>query len=177
MTCCLTGRADPEGLPTKPTLNIVNVNLNGTLFTFKLAVHYFRKQAQSQDRDRCFIMTGSMTTYIDSPVQRQFSKTASRKIAVVLTTYQGNWEYTCTKYALRGLMRTVRRSSGDQGIRINYVAPCYIKSAIRTAETERRLLDKGVEFGYPEDVAACMMRIATDQTINGELVYRLLSYR
>jgi NAD(P)-dependent dehydrogenase (short-subunit alcohol dehydrogenase family) len=65
-------------------------------------------------------------------------------------------------------MRTVRRSSEEQGIRINYVAPCYIKSAIRTAETEKRLLDKGVEFGYPEDVAACTMRIASDKTMNGE---------
>lgn len=80
---------------------------------------------------------------------------------------QGNWEYTCTKYALRGLMRTARWSSMEQAIRVNYVAPCYIKSAIRTAETEKRLRDKGVEFGYPEDVATCMMRIATDRSING----------
>ena len=81
---------------------------------------------------------------------------------------QGNWEYTCTKYALRGLMRTARWSGLEQGIRINFVAPCYIKSAIRTAETEKCLRDKGVEFGYPEDVATCMMRIATDKAINGK---------
>ena len=67
-------------------------------------------------------------------------------------------------------MRSARWSSQDQGMRINYVAPCYIKSAIRTAETEKRLRDKGVEFGYPEDVAACMMRIASDKAINGKLV-------
>ena len=65
-------------------------------------------------------------------------------------------------------MRTVRRSSWEQGIRINYVAPCYIKSAIRTAENERALVNKGVEFGFPEDVAHCMMRIACDRTMNGE---------
>ena len=65
-------------------------------------------------------------------------------------------------------MRTVRRSSWEQGIRINYVAPCYIKSAIRTVETERRLIGKGVEFGVPEDVASCMMRIAADREMNGE---------
>lgn len=59
---------DPNGEPTKPDLNIVNVNLNGTLYTWKLAVHYFRRQAESGDRDRCFIMTGSMVAWIDSPV-------------------------------------------------------------------------------------------------------------
>ena len=68
-------------------------------------------------------------------------------------------------------MRTVRRSSWEQGIRINYVAPCYIKSAIRSAEYEESLIVKGVEFGLPEDVASCMMRIATDRTINGECMW------
>ena len=64
-------------------------------------------------------------------------------------------------------MRTVRRSSPDQGIRINYVAPCYIKSSIRSAEYEQSLIDKGVQFGYPLDVANCMMRIACDMNVNG----------
>lgn len=80
---------------------------------------------------------------------------------------QGNWEYTATKYGLRGFMRTARRSSWEQGIRINYVAPCWIKSAIRTAEYEKWLIDHGIEFGEQEDCARCMMRIACDRTING----------
>lgn len=83
-------------------------------------------------------------------------------------------------------MRTARRSSWEQGIRINYVAPwwvafpfesryrgstdrrSYIKSAIRSPEYEAQLTSKGVEFAPQEDVAMCMMRLATDQTINGE---------
>lgn len=83
---------------------------------------------------------------------------------------QGNWEYTATKYALRGFMRTVRRSSCEQGIRINYVAPCWIKSAIRSAEYEKHLMGLGVEFGESEDVANCMMRIACDRAINGKML-------
>ncbi|KAK5049528.1 hypothetical protein LTR84_004457 [Exophiala bonariae] len=137
---------DPQGEPTKPDLNIVKVNMDGTLYTWKLAVHYFRKQPDTEDRDRCFIITGSMVAWIDSP---------------------GNWEYTATKYGLRGFMRTARRSSWEQGIRINYVAPCWIKSAIRTAEYEKWLVDHGIEFGEQEDCARCMMRIACDKTING----------
>ncbi|KAJ5436691.1 Short-chain dehydrogenase/reductase SDR [Penicillium cf. griseofulvum] len=137
---------DPNGEPTKPNLNIVRVNMDGTFYTWKLAVHYFRKQEDTPDRDRCFIMTGSMVAYIDSP---------------------GNWEYTATKYGLRGFMKTVRRSSWEQGIRINYVAPCWIKSAIRTKEYEAWLIERGVEFGEQADCAGAMMRIACDKSING----------
>ncbi|KAJ5825866.1 Short-chain dehydrogenase/reductase SDR [Penicillium riverlandense] len=137
---------DPNGPPTKPDLNIVRVNMDGTFYTWKLAVHYFRNQPDSEDRDRCFIITGSMTAYIDSP---------------------GNWEYTATKYGLRGFMKTARRSSWEQGIRINYVAPCWIKSAIRTKEYEAWLIEHGIEFGEQADCAGAMMRIACDKTING----------
>ncbi|OJJ81307.1 uncharacterized protein ASPGLDRAFT_132816 [Aspergillus glaucus CBS 516.65] len=137
---------DPNEPPVKPNLNIVNVNLIGTMYTWKLAVHYFRKQPDTEDRDRCFIITGSMVSWIDSPA---------------------NWQYTSSKYGLRGLMRTARRNSHEQGIRINYVAPCYIKSAIRSAAYEAQLISKGVEFAAQEDVALCMMRLATDRTING----------
>ncbi|KAJ5983094.1 hypothetical protein N7481_005193 [Penicillium waksmanii] len=137
---------DPNSPPVKPELNIVNVNLIGTMYTWKLAVHYFRKQPDTEDRDRCFIITGSMVSWIDSPA---------------------NWQYTSSKYGLRGLMRTARRNSHEQGIRINYVAPCYIKSAIRSATYEAQLISKGVEFAPQEDVATCMMKLATDRTING----------
>ncbi|KAJ5718368.1 hypothetical protein N7488_004014 [Penicillium malachiteum] len=137
---------DPNEAPVKPKLNIVNVNLIGTMYTWKLAVHYFRKQPDTEDRDRCFIITGSLVAWIDSPA---------------------NWQYTSSKYGLRGLMRTARRNSHEQGIRINYVAPCYIKSAIRSAAYEAELISKGVEFALPEDVAMCMMKFATDRTING----------
>ncbi|KAJ5993508.1 hypothetical protein N7451_009232 [Penicillium sp. IBT 35674x] len=137
---------DPNAAPVKPKLNIVNVNLIGTMYTWKLAVHYFRKQPDTEDRDRCFIITGSLVAWIDSPA---------------------NWQYTSSKYGLRGLMRSARRNSHEQGIRINYVAPCYIKSAIRSAAYEAQLISKGVEFAPQEDVAMCMMKLATDRRING----------
>lgn len=63
---------DPLGPPTKPNLNIVRVNFDGTFYTWKLAVHYFRKQPDSEERDRCFIITGSMVAYIDSPVSSDY---------------------------------------------------------------------------------------------------------
>jgi NAD(P)-dependent dehydrogenase (short-subunit alcohol dehydrogenase family) len=77
---------------------------------------------------------------------------------------------------LRGFMRTARHSSHEQAIRINYVAPCWIRSAIRTAEYEKWLVDRGIEFGEQKDVASCMMRLACDKSING-MWYSLKSYR
>ena len=51
---------DPNEEPVKPDLRIMDVNLKGSFYTWKLAVHYWRKQKESEDRDRCFIITGSM---------------------------------------------------------------------------------------------------------------------
>lgn len=65
-------------------------------------------------------------------------------------------------------MKTVRRNSWEQSIRINYVAPCWIKSAIRTKEYETWLIEHGIEFGEQIDCAGAMMRIACDKGVNGE---------
>lgn len=65
---CTDRFIDPNKAPVEPDLKIMAVNIDGTALTFKLAVHYFRKQPDSDDRDRCFIMTGSMTAFVDSPV-------------------------------------------------------------------------------------------------------------
>jgi NAD(P)-dependent dehydrogenase (short-subunit alcohol dehydrogenase family) len=115
----LNARVDPNAPPVKPQLDIVNVNLIGTMYTWKLAVHYFRKQPDTQDRDRCFIITGSMVAWIDSPVCRADLYIQGKYLTII----QANWQYTSSKYGLRGLMRTARRNSHEQGIRINYVAP------------------------------------------------------
>lgn len=64
---------DPSGEPVKPDLRIVDVNLKGSFYTWKLAVHYWRKQKESEERDRCFIITGSMVGWIDSPVNSPLS--------------------------------------------------------------------------------------------------------
>ncbi len=65
-------------------------------------------------------------------------------------------------------MRAARRNCWEQGIRINYVAPCWIKSAIRTAEYENWLVNRGIKFGETVDCGGCMMRISCDKSINGE---------
>ena len=67
-------------------------------------------------------------------------------------------------------MRTVRRSSHSQGIRMKNVATYYVESNIRTAEVQRicrHLLSKGVEFAKGEDCDATVLKIACDRAVNG----------
>lgn len=52
----------------KPVLKIIDVDLIGVLYTFKLAVHYFRGQREDPGRDRCMIFKGSMAGILDTLV-------------------------------------------------------------------------------------------------------------
>ncbi|KAK9770965.1 hypothetical protein SCAR479_12314 [Seiridium cardinale] len=58
---------DPDGEPTKPSLNIVEATLEGSMYAWKLPVHYFGKQPDVPERDRCIIIAGSLVAWIDSP--------------------------------------------------------------------------------------------------------------
>jgi NAD(P)-dependent dehydrogenase (short-subunit alcohol dehydrogenase family) len=89
--------------PTKPELRILNINLTGVLYTTKIAMNYFRLQPEDPDRDRCFIFKGSIAGLLDQP---------------------GSWQYSTSKFGLRGLMRSMRHTTWQSGIRVNYVGPC-----------------------------------------------------
>jgi NAD(P)-dependent dehydrogenase (short-subunit alcohol dehydrogenase family) len=96
---------DPNGEPTEPKLRILQINLIGVIYTLKLAMHYLRAQPEADARDRCFIFKGSIAGLIDQPA---------------------SWQYSTSKFGLRGLMRSARRTSWSEGIRVNYVAPWYV---------------------------------------------------
>lgn len=93
---------DPNDEPVKPNLHIVNINVNGVLYTAKLAMHYFRKQPVDESRDRLLILQGSMAGYVDQP---------------------GTPQYAASKYALRGMMKSLRRTVGQQDMRVNFIGP------------------------------------------------------
>lgn len=88
--------------PTKPDLRILDVNLNGVVYTTKLALHYFSRLPDERSRDRCLILQGSIAGFVDQP---------------------GSPQYNAAKYGLRGMMRSLRRVSAQNGVRVNYIAP------------------------------------------------------
>ena len=94
---------DDDTEPDEPKLQITNVNVNGVLLTTRLALWYFRKQhRRNPKKDQCLILQGSVTGYVD---------------------IFGAPQYTMSKFALRGLMRSLRQSESVHGIRVNMIAP------------------------------------------------------
>jgi NAD(P)-dependent dehydrogenase (short-subunit alcohol dehydrogenase family) len=98
----LYAMADPSTEPEKPDLRIINTNLIGVAYTLKLGLHYLRAQPEGEGRDRCFIFKGSIAGILDQP---------------------GSFQYSTSKWGLRGLMNSLRRTSWMEGIRVNYVGP------------------------------------------------------
>lgn len=49
-----------SGIPPKPDLSLVDVNLNGALYTSYLAIHYFRRSPDSTKGDRNLVLTSSI---------------------------------------------------------------------------------------------------------------------
>lgn len=124
---------DPSNEPVKPDLRIVDVNLKGSFYTWKLAVHYWRKQEENEERDRCFIITGSMVGWIDSPVRScsvSFVSvlTFAGQLGVYINKIRAAWlhaycstEQLGTRYSYQ-LCRTVLDQECDSNERVREVA-------------------------------------------------------
>ncbi|CAK7234690.1 hypothetical protein SBRCBS47491_009034 [Sporothrix bragantina] len=140
---------DPAGPPKKPDLRTVDVNLYGTLYTAKLALHYFRRSPVSAERDRCLIIKGSLAAYADQP---------------------GSPQYNVSKYGTRGLFRNLRRTLHRDDVRINFVAPWYVRTPILSDKVVEYLQGKGVKFATVPDCARAMLNIAADTSIHGRSI-------
>ncbi|WEW61726.1 hypothetical protein PRK78_007220 [Emydomyces testavorans] len=148
---------DPSLPPPKPDTSIIDINLIGLLYTAKLATHYFRRQQDDNTRDRCLILKSSLGGYLDQA---------------------GSPFYCASKFAVRGLMRSLRRTSWLESIRVNLVAPWYAAVFISIDEMiietpligdlfAQYLASRGIKFASKEDACAAMLRIASDRTVNG----------
>ncbi|OJD27474.1 hypothetical protein ACJ73_01132 [Blastomyces percursus] len=137
---------DPSLPPTKPDTTIFDINLTGTMFTTKLAIHYFRRQPLGSTRDRCLILIGSIAGYLDLP---------------------GSATYSMSKFGVRALMRSLRRNAWVDMIRVNLVAPGYIITPAYTEEIISFFKSKGVKFASEDDACKAVLRIASDTAVNG----------
>lgn len=94
--------------PEKPDLSTIDVNLVGSLYTVKLALHYFVSQNGQQpsksQKDTCLILIGSGAAFVDVPRTPQ---------------------YCATKWAMRGIMHSLRRTAFYYGSRVNIISPWY----------------------------------------------------
>ena len=96
-------QSDPAtGEPVKPDLTILETNLIGVMYTTKLALHYFSRQQEDHNRDRCLIMTSSLAGYAD---------------------HNGAPQYSSAKFGVRGMMRSLRQMLPKQKARVNIISP------------------------------------------------------
>ncbi|KAK2763780.1 hypothetical protein FQN54_009397 [Arachnomyces sp. PD_36] len=137
---------DETDEPVKPDMRVLDINQTGVIYTTKLAFHYFNKQPETEDRERCLVLTASIAGFLDLPVQVQ---------------------YNMSKFSLRGLMRSLRRTSGANGIRVNIIAPWFIGTPIMPEGVRETLQASGLDFALVEDAAAAALRIAADKTVHG----------
>lgn len=88
---------EENGEPAEPDITSVNTALIGIIYTARLTLHYLNPKEPG-----CLILTSSVAGYFDNT------------IAPV---------YGAAKWGCRGLMRCLRSTVPDKGIRVNTIAP------------------------------------------------------
>jgi NAD(P)-dependent dehydrogenase (short-subunit alcohol dehydrogenase family) len=100
--------SNTDNEPERPDLSIIDNNIKGPLFTAKLAAHYFiRQNGQTPtpgQQDTCLILVGSGAAFLDVPRSPQ---------------------YSASKWAMRGVMHSLRRTAYYYGSRVNVISPWY----------------------------------------------------
>jgi len=125
-----------EDTPSKPALHTLDVNLVGTVYTVKLAIHYIKKNA---------VVNGT-------PV-------ASRGSIVCTASNAGLYPfsvapmYAASKFGVIGLVRSLARQLEREAIQINALAPAVLETNIAPSKdlfkpmiiTPMSTLTKGVQ--------------------------------
>ncbi|KAI0023425.1 15-hydroxyprostaglandin dehydrogenase [Xylariomycetidae sp. FL0641] len=97
-----------EDEPRMPDLKVLQVNLLGTIYTVKLAVHYMSKN-NPPDRRGAIVCTASNAGLYGFPVAPL---------------------YATSKFGVVGLVRSLGRVLARRGIRINALAPAVLETNI-----------------------------------------------
>ncbi|KAH6620184.1 hypothetical protein C7974DRAFT_227586 [Boeremia exigua] len=144
----------PDSVPTEPGLDIIHVNIIGVLYTTKLAMHYFIKlngtTRSPKQVDTCLILIGSGAAFLDCPRGPQ---------------------YSCSKWGMRGIMHSLRRTAGLHGSRVNVLSPWYVRTNILTKETFDHVESAGVHIAKTEDAGQALLRLLSDTSINGRMLF------
>ncbi|KAK5082311.1 hypothetical protein LTR05_007457 [Lithohypha guttulata] len=140
--------------PSKPDLQVLDVNIVGAMYTIKLALHYFVQQNGTEispkQEDTALVLIGSGASFLDGPRAPT---------------------YAASKWAMRGIMHSLRRTAFYHGSRVNLIAPWYVKTGILSQEQFEGVKQAGVQFAEAEDAGRCLLRICSDSEINGKTFF------
>lgn len=140
--------------PTEPNLSSTDVNVRGPLFTTKLAMHYFIAQngttPSPSQQDTSLVLVSSGAGIYDVPRMP---------------------EYAASKFAVRGIMHSLRRTAHYYGSRVNVICPYYIETTVLPKRIYDHVKALGVGFATLEDAGQCLLRLVSDPTANGHSLF------
>ena len=154
---------NPRGLdgpePPEPEFPVMDVNVQGVLYTTHLALFFLPRNPNSQPadpasipiatkRDRLLILLGSIAS---------------------LNPLPGQTLYGLSKHAVLGLFRNMRATSVTCGVRVNLLCPWWTDTAIITPVG--RQLIAGCPIGKVEDVVDAATRFVADSRIVGRALF------
>ncbi|TFY83369.1 hypothetical protein EWM64_g654 [Hericium alpestre] len=127
-----------DGRPVPPNLRTLDINLTAVLHTVHLALYYFKKNRGEGDW-KALILIGSMASWQAIP---------------------GGPQYSASKHAILGLMRSLWPVVSQDNIRISVIHPWYTDTAIIVPEL--KVLLAGIPLTPIARVAGAVFRSATD---------------
>ncbi|KAK8035712.1 hypothetical protein PG991_001785 [Apiospora marii] len=150
-----TGDDDAAIEEPPPTL-ILDVNLKGSVFFTRVAVHFLRKSlvhhgkdGDGAQKDASILLVGSIAS---------------------LGEFPGLFQYSATKQGIMGLFRSTKdHLLASEGIRINVVLPNSTRTKM-VASIIAMYEANGLPSNEPEDVADTFL-YAMSSDINGEALY------
>ena len=135
---------------------VISINLSGSFYTVKAFYDCFADKKPEDEGRIIFVTSGSG-----------------------ITGTGGGAHYAASKSGQHGLMRTVSKEFGKNGVNVNAIAPRVIVTDLfdtlyPTEESKEQLMAKIPigRFGYPEDIAnlACFLAAPESSYIHGQII-------
>lgn len=149
---------DANGDPLPPPTSTLAVNTTGVFYTAHLALHYFEKtmgSGNTPSAEKQLVFVSSTIAYTAMPLMS---------------------DYTASKFAVRGLWKSIRGNADVLGIRTNLIAPSLTRTPF-TKEMVPFLEAKGVKMASVQDCVDVLLRIVCDASVLGLGFYTCFTSR